>query len=210
MVAVGAGLVVAGVGGVLVWRSRSGDPKGADVVEPPRAAGAAIVSLPQRVSSHADFVAQMRQAMSLELPQLNRSGRQLMVAHAAYESGFGNGRAFRMGWNFGNITAGSSWKGNAWVDSGGDTEVSASGAVKTIDQKWRAYPTLQDAVRDYWAFLGGSRYLDARNVLEHSNGLDADAFAANLRSGGYFTLQLAKYQNGLASTLAQVASGWGG
>ena len=212
-VAIGAGVAALGGAAALVWGSRRGGAPGVDVIAAsvPHGDGAAMI-LPTRVTGRPDFVAQMRAAMSLGLPMLNRNGRQLMIAHAAYESGFGTGKAFRAGWNFGNITCTKAYQqahpGGFWLDARGDTEFAADGAVRKIDQAWRKYAGLGEAVADYWGFLGGSRYVSARKVLEFSNGLDADPFAANLRAGGYFTLPLAAYQRGLAAVLAEVTALW--
>lgn len=205
-VAVGAGLaVVGGVAALVVARGRGG--ASADVA-PPRGEGTANVTLPVRVTSRADFVAQLRKAMVVELPEIGRNTRQLIVAHGAFESGWGDGPAFRKGWNFANITAGRSWQGDKWEQPNADDEYASDGTKKRIAQVWRVYGSLNEALRDYWSFLGGARYLPARQVLANSSGLDSDAFAAALRAGGYFTAPLAKYQDGLRATLATVAQNW--
>lgn len=166
------------------------------------------MSLPVRVRDRADFIAQLRMAMSVELTTIGRLSRQLIVSHWAFESGWGNGAAFRKGWNGANITAGSKWRGATWEQPNADDEFAADGTVKRITQKWRVYGSLNEAVRDYWSFLGSPAYLPARDAAERTNGLDSDAFAAALRAGGYFTAPLAKYQNGLRATLAEVSKLW--
>lgn len=149
----------------------------------------------------------MWEAVAAELPHLTPAAKALVVAHAAYESGFGAAKAARRGFNVFNITAGSAWRGDAWDDVGGDTEYDGAGNVTRITQRWRIYADLRAAVRDYWSFLGPTanrgRYVRARAQLEAGN---AAAFAQELYAAGYFTLQPSKYAAQLGGVLDTVTT----
>jgi flagellum-specific peptidoglycan hydrolase FlgJ len=140
----------------------------------------------------------LRDAVAKELPQLKDSARALLLAHAALESGWGRAKAWRHGYNFGNITAGKAWKGAKWTDVDGDTDAKGN----PITQVWRAYSSLESAVADYWNFLGPDqnrgRYVKARACLE-----DADAinFARELHKAGYYELAEVEYARRLGSVL---------
>jgi hypothetical protein len=130
---------------------------------------------------------------------------RILAAQAALESGYGKTRAFREGFNFGNVSAGASWAGP--VILGGDLEYSVGGEVKRITQRWRKYGSLAEAVSDFFLLLSWSRYRPARAALFAG---DAAAYAARLRNddpstatieGGYYTAPLAEYQAGLSSAL---------
>ena len=141
--------------------------------------------------------------VSKSLP-LSESARWLLDAHATFESGWGASRAFRKGFNFANITAGPYWHGATFVDVGGDTEYKPGNPTPhTITQVWRVYPTLGDAIEDYWAFLGWPRYVAARNCMEQG---DVAGFVGALHDGGYFTEPPALYFQGMQATLHKVTS----
>ena len=135
------------------------------------------------------------------LPQLKESARHLLLAHAALESGWGQAKAWRHGFNFGNITAGPSWQGAKWTDVGGDEDA----AGNKITQVWRAYSTIDAAIKDYWDFLGPNqnrgRYLHARDFLANGAVLD---FAAELHKARYYELDPRKYAKFLAGVLQTV------
>ena len=144
----------------------------------------------------------LEEAVQRELPSLKESAQHLLFAHAAMECGWGTAKAYRHGYNFGNITAGPAWQGAKWLDVGGDLEYRDDGTIKTIDQWWRAYSTLDDAVADYWDFLGPSqnrgRYVKARNALVNG---DAISFAIELSKAGYYTLPAQEYARRLGQVL---------
>ena len=148
------------------------------------------------------FTEMLDTAVRQALPDLPEAGRQLLVAHGAYESGWGRCNAFTRGRNFGNITAGSQWTGAKWTDPGGDTD----GKGNKITQTWRAYPDLQSAVQDYWSFLGpqqnGGRYVKARLELEGE--ARPGIFAAYLGKAGYFALNPVTYAQTLSKVLQDV------
>lgn len=144
------------------------------------------------------WVADMENAIVQSLSPLLPEGQRLIVAHGAFESGWGKSKAFTRGYNFGNLTAGKFWQGKKWVDRGGDTEYDKDGKVRTISQEWRIYSDLDDAIIDYWEFLGRPRYVKARDFLAKG---DAFNFCVELSKGGYYTLPCAKYFEGLNGVL---------
>ncbi len=121
---------------------------------------------------------------------------KIVAAQAALESGYGRTKAFREGWNFGNVSAGSSWKGP--VIGGGDLEYDSAGNMKKIAQKWRKYDSLASAVYDFMGLLSWSRYAAARDALYQG---DALAYVEKLRAGGYFTAPAKDYVAGITSAL---------
>lgn len=148
------------------------------------------------IVDRATWARDMRAAILAELPQLTPEARLLVLSHAAYESGWGNGPAARRGYNVFNITTGSAWSGDWWEHVDGDTD----GAGNKITQKWRIYADLRAAVKDYWRFLGPGenrgRYAMARAALEAG---DLPLFVARLSQGGYFTLNAATYTTQLSA-----------
>lgn len=125
-----------------------------------------------------------------ELPNIPDVSKLLIVAQAASESGWGRGRAAVAGNNFWNMTAGSAWRGDKWTDVGGDVDA----AGNKITQVWRKYPSVNAAVRDYWAFIGptqnGGRYAKAQQALLAG---DLPGFVYALHDGGYFEADPAVY-----------------
>lgn len=127
--------------------------------------------------------------------------QRLVLSHLALESGYGTARAAKMGFNFGNLTAGPSWTGKRWSDVGGD--VDASG--KRITQEWRAYRSPDDFIADYWHFLGPDanrgRYVLARNAIERGDLMGA---AIALHEAGYYELDPVEYSKRWAAVKAQL------
>lgn len=130
----------------------------------------------------------------LALPWLSTAARHLLDSHAALECGWGVASAWVRGFNFGNITAGPSWRGTKWTEHDADDEYAPDGSVKRVSQTWRAYSTVADAIADYWAFLGPDfnrgRYVRARSALEAA---DLPLFSVELFKAGYYTLPAFKY-----------------
>jgi flagellum-specific peptidoglycan hydrolase FlgJ len=173
----------------------------------PLAIGAAALALAGTgaavVVDKATWARRTAAAISVELAQLSPAAQRLVLAHAAYESGFGTARAAVRGNNVFNITAGSAWSGETWTDVAGDEAFDSQGnSLGRIDQVWRVYGSINEAVRDYWQFLGPSanrgRYATARAALEQA---DLSLFAARLFAAGYFGLPVARYTAGLSATL---------
>lgn len=171
--------------------------------------GGAAVVVATVSSSRKKFLSDLELEVARQLGELRpdlsaltraRAAR-ILAAQAALESGYGSTRAYREGFNFGNVSAGSSWKGATLA--GGDLEYGKDGTAKKITQAWRKYPSLAAAVSDFFSLLSWSRYQPARDRLF---ALDADGYAAQLRAGGYYTAPLAEYQKGLRGALAVAES----
>lgn len=146
----------------------------------------------------------MRDAIKRALPNESDETREIVLAHAAYESGRGASFASRYNNPF-NLTRTRTddrahiYQGNA------DWEYKSDGSRVRIGQKWRVYATLEEGIADYWAFIGNSRYGDARELLEDA---DQEGFVRALSRGGYFTLPVAQYiagMNAVKNSLAREA-----
>lgn len=121
---------------------------------------------------------------------------ELVVAHAALESGWGR-QPLRQGGvdtnNLFGIKAGGGWQGE--VASATTTEFE-HGAMLKKTERFRSYPDTASAFRDYADLLAGNpRYQGALNT-----GSDARAFANGLARGGYAT------DPGYADKLARLAT----
>ena len=134
---------------------------------------------------------------------LPRRVRQLITAHAAYESGWGTARAAQ-GFNFWNLTAGKLWRGKTL--DGPDMEFSVETLKpKAIVQKFRQYGDVLEAVTDYLAFLKLPRYADGlKKLLLGDSSFVEDlgvyklgpgksimpAWLTGLGKGGFYTLPI--------------------
>lgn len=145
-----------------------------------------------------EFTAHVLNALSSELPSLSIQTKALIIAHAAFESGWGKTGAAQKGANLFNITAGSTWTGP--VILGGDTEYDAAGNVKKITQRFRQYHSLGAGLRDYMTFLGMSRYAAAKAQLMAGDA----AFVQTLGPAGYYTLPVAEYWKAYHGVLKSV------
>lgn len=144
-----------------------------------------------------DFVARMWDAVTRVWPGSSSATRALIVAHAAYESGYGSGTAYRVGNNPFNIVKGSA---NVPSVESGDLECDASGKCVPIKQKFRVYASLEDAVRDYLALLQTVRYMSAYTLLRVGD----VGFAAALGNTGYYTLPVDQYVRNFKGVLVGV------
>ncbi|WP_188151699.1 flagellar assembly peptidoglycan hydrolase FlgJ [Teredinibacter waterburyi] len=106
----------------------------------------------------------------------------IILAQAALETGWGRSVIAQQGdssFNIFNIKAGSSWKGD--VVSMSSLEFSNS-TFKPVVSDFRRYESLEAAVADYGAFIGGSeRYQPALQAQ------DADEYIQALHQAGYAT-----------------------
>lgn len=134
------------------------------------------------------------------LPATTIPTRMLILAHGCFETGYGSGTAAREGNNLFNITAGSSalWAGP--TVNGPDTDESTGHSVP-ITQAWRAYPSVEAGVQDYWSFLDGPRY----RATSKPKLIAGDAtWVIQLGKDGYYTLAPDKYMNAYRSVLLNV------
>jgi len=148
--------------------------------------------------SRADFVARMRNAV--RNLGFTGPGELLLVAHGAYESGWGNATAYRQGNNAFNITRGANDSGP--TVTGGDTECDAAGNCRPITQRFRAYYNLEDSVADYLKFIQQPRFGSAYSLLAQGD----PTFVYPLRQGGYYTQPADTYFSNIKSVLVRVQS----
>ncbi len=116
-------------------------------------------------------------------PLLQEAGRQLgvspniLLAQAALETGWGRSV---VGNNVFGIKAGGAWTGSQVTTMTHEVE---AGQMVAREASFRAYPSLDAAVQDYVAMVGGShRYQAVVGV-----GNNVAAYAEGLAAGGYAT-----------------------
>lgn len=160
------------------------------------------------VLSEQDFCLVISRAVSTEL-NISSDANRVIVAMAAYESGFGRKTAARY-FNFFHMTAGSQWKGKGFpylIEENADWEYLPDGTRKRIPQEWRMYDNVEHGIRGFWDFMGtvwnNGRYLQARNYLEQGR---IDLAAREMYERGYFTLPATQYIQGWTNTLRKVNS----
>lgn len=199
------GLGLFGVAG-LIWYATTSSGGGdiapfSPVIDPDTGESTYTVVAPWTTS---DFVVNVGNAVIAAAPSLSLESTLMIVAHAAYESGWGKGaKAAREGNNLFNITAGRSWTGP--VVGGNDVEYDAAGNVKPITQRFRAYPSVEASIADYLAFLNSTQYRQAYQALLAA---DPAAFIQALSAAHYFTLPESQYEAGYRSVLQRVNSTW--
>lgn len=98
---------------------------------------------------------------------LNDNAIKNLIAKNALESGWG--KSAQGDYNFGNITAGKYWKGR--IVEGGDKNKKG----ETITQKFRAYDTMDDYVKDEIQFL--------TNLYDFNQDDDLSTFLNKLQGG---------------------------
>ena len=98
---------------------------------------------------------------------LNDNAIKNLIAKNALESAWG--KSAQGDYNFGNITAGKSWKGR--IVEGGDKNA----AGKAITQRFRAYDSLDDYVKDEIQFL--------TNLYDFNQDDDISKFLDKLQGG---------------------------
>ena len=116
---------------------------------------------------------------------------RLLAALAAHETGYGRTPAWRHGFNFGNVTAGTSWTGAILI--GPDTEYDAAGNVRDISQRFRRYGSLSEAVSDWLVGVLNWRRERQERVADRLYAGDAEGFVRALSRAGYFTQPVDDY-----------------
>lgn len=143
------------------------------------------------------FAQRLLQIVSQVLPGLSLRARLLVVAHAAYESGWGSvGQHRDLTNNIFDLTAGSQWTGPVVMGTTPD------GGVL---QRWRSYADLESAMADYLIFLG---YYDSAAAAELYGQADPGTFAVDLGSSNFYDTALvapATYAQNLVSMTQTVA-----
>ncbi len=100
-----------------------------------------------------------------------------VIAQAALETGWGRSP---IGNNYFGIKGSASWQG---ATTQAATQEYVNGDAQVVSEKFRAYATAEDSVRDYVRLLGGSqRYATVRGT-----GADTVAFADAIQASGYAT-----------------------
>lgn len=159
-------------------------------------------SLPEKMLWAAGFF----KVVNAALPQLSVASQLMVTAHACYESGWGTLNHLARTKNPFNVTAGDLWikAGKPiFAQKNADKEYDAAGNVKTIDQNWRVYSNMTEAVKDYWAFLGNKRYED-QGVRAYLTAGNVEGFVRALSAARYFTLPVDQYLADFRSVLARV------
>lgn len=162
----------------------------------------AKASASPRVDSPEGFVAMLRDALSGVAPHLSALAQQLVIAHAALESGWGQSTPARLGNNFFNVTRIRS--DTRPVIESGDLEYDAGGVARPITQRFAKYGSVGEALAEYFGLLS-RKYQTALARLEAG---DSAGFVEQLRAGGYFTLPLADYQKRYSDVLHSVQRRW--
>lgn len=152
-------------------------------------------------SGPAGFVDAIRE--TLGATGLDVAGQQIVVAHAALESGWGESRPAKLGYNVFNVTRTAS--DSRPIIESGDLECDAQGVCRPITQRFAKYTSLAEALAEYFKLLSGPRYAAALVRLRVG---DSAGFVTELRRGGYFTLPLDEYLGRFSGVLASVRSRW--
>ncbi len=144
------------------------------------------------------FLIRVLNAISSVLPSASLDAKILILTQATYESGWGSGTAYRLGYNAFNITrpAGSTLP----MIRAGDTECNDDNVCKPISQNFAKYGSVEESVRHYLSFIQGSRYSNAYSLLMNGN----IAFLGALSIGGYFTQPLSIYMKNFTDVRASV------
>jgi flagellum-specific peptidoglycan hydrolase FlgJ len=142
------------------------------------------------------FVSDLYGAISRVWPEASLATQHLVLALAAYESGYGVSSAYRLGRNSFNIV-----RGSADVPSiDGPDQDCSSGVCRPITQKFRSYASVDDSVADFLALMRTSRYRTAYSLLVAGD----IGFAEALGSAGYYTLPISSYVANFRGVLAGV------
>lgn len=100
-------------------------------------------------------------------------------------------------WNYnvGNITTNGQGSFN-YFDDLTTNEQTSPGVWKKMKLKYRAYPTLEDGVKDYLNLLSNGRY---NKAWQHIVNPDPVSFSKALKEAGYYTADEAPYTKNLVS-----------
>ena len=185
------------------------------------------------VKSSADFASSMWTTLGEVLPQLSTKSKLIIIAHAAYESGWGQAaKHLALGTNnIFNVTKGSvartgQWDGTTVTQPDADWEYYQEGKTypvapppgspwvvdpkngqyrRRIPQVWRKYPNYRTAILDYWDFLGPNQN-GGRYVAARAalEAGDLTTFGNALYKAGYFTLPPGEYVASMTKMLDSV------
>jgi flagellum-specific peptidoglycan hydrolase FlgJ len=150
-------------------------------------------------ADHDKFISKVWASVREVLPDAPAKVVAIVVAHAGYESGWGVGRAYRLGRNLFNITRLKT--DPRPIILSGDLEYGKDGSVKKITQRFAAYSSERESVEHYLKFITAKRYENAKELLFAE---DAAGYLSALSRGDYFTLPLAQYLAGHANAEMRV------
>lgn len=168
--------------------------------------GAAALKTKALFDSEETFTKVISRTVSNQL-QIDGMANRLITSLAAYESGFGK-KAASQYFNYFNMTAGNEWKKAgfpyAHVESA-DLEYDKSGNIKTIDQEWRIFDSVEHGVQGFWDFIGsrwnGGRYLQVKGHLLNGQ---LELAADEMYLKGYYTYPPQFYKREWNAILAKV------
>jgi hypothetical protein len=116
----------------------------------------------------------------------------LILAQNDHETGH---RKSMWNYNVGNITTKADGSFD-YFDDLSTEEQTSPGVWKKMKLKYRAYPTLEEGVKDYLNFLSSGRYTKAWQHIVHP---DPASFSKALKEAGYYTANEAPYTKSLVS-----------
>jgi hypothetical protein len=156
------------------------------------------------ITSREQFVTKLWAALGAS--GLGSASKKLLIAQFALESGWGRGTAAVKGFNYGNITAGSTWDGG--IVYGWDESCTLYGHLCVpIIQRFRRYDSDAEAMQDFLRFLSTSRYKRSMSALREGR---LAAYASALRDEGYYTAAESKYVNGMNAAMPVIEKVLGG
>jgi len=127
------------------------------------------IAFPEKYSGLKDFYEAIGDSVG------TKEAKYALLAQMGLESGWGSKSAGSKYYNYGNITTGSTWKGDYF--RGRDKD--ASGNI--ITQKFRRYGSAEEFYKDYLSLIN-NLYPDAYEQLI-ANKFDIDKFSYGLRNG---------------------------
>ncbi len=137
-------------------------------------------------------------SMSLNRPEVGTVQKTILTGQAVHEGSWGAAKASQNGFNYWNLTAGTSWKGPVLLAP----DLEYNGAVRKITQRFRRYGSDREAAVDFLRFIGpGTRYSSAWDSLVKGDTMD---YLAKLREAGFYTQPLDKYQAAVKNAIQTV------
>lgn len=147
-------------------------------------------------SKQAEFVAKLGPAIESAIEKQGLSiPPEGVVAQLAFESGWGKSSLATQSYNFGGLTAGSTWSGATVAKA--DKQGEKAGNV-TINQDFRVYDSVQDFADDYVKFVQKPRYSVALDQK------DPYHYALELGKAGYHNNNDAEYASDVAGVARKV------
>jgi hypothetical protein len=120
----------------------------------------------------------------------------LVLSQNALETGH---RKQMWNYNVGNITTDGKGSFDYYDDLATDEQIKP-GVWKKMNLKYRAYPSLNDGVKDYLRLLSSKHY---GNAWQHIKNPDPTAFSKALKQSGYYTANEAPYTKTLNQLYTQ-------